>query len=636
MSAENTFYITTPIYYPSAKLHIGHAYSTTMADVMRRYKRMRGYDTYFLTGSDEHGQKIQRAAEAAGKEPKAYVDDIVSAFQTLWDRLMISNDDFIRTTDPRHVQAVQELFRIIYDKGDIYLSSYEGNYCTSCETFFTDHQLEDGKHCPDCGKETELLKEDSYFFRMSAYQDDLLDYIDSHPSFIRPESRRNEMINFIKQGLEDLCISRTTFDWGIPVPLNEDHVIYVWFDALSNYITALGWGSEDTALFDRYWPANVHLVGKDIARFHAVIWPTILMAADLPLPKQIFGHGWLLMDGGKMSKSKGNVVDPNELIDKYGADAIRYFLMREITTGQDGNYSEAALITRINTDLANDYGNLVSRTIAMVMKYFDGVLPEPSQYEELDRSIIRQANSLPATIGLLMDKMDFQGSLEELWQLIARANKYIDETMPWVIAKEPHRRERLGTVLYCLAETIRITTTMLIPFMPGLPERCGQQLGCDFSQSKWSDATNWGMLAPGSQMQKGEPLFPRIDPTVLEEKTTTASAFKPEISYDDFDKLDLRVALVKDCKVVPKADKLLQFTLDVGGEERTVLSGIRMHYSHPSDLIGRKVVLLANLAPKKIRGIISHGMILSAATEDDSALEALQILRDIPAGSGIS
>lgn len=642
--SQDTFYITTPIYYPSAKLHIGHAYSTTMADTMTRYKKIRGYETYFLTGSDEHGQKIERAAEKAGVAPKEYVDNIVDAFKNLWNHLMIDYDDFLRTTDQRHIEAVQKLFMKIYEKGDIYLSKYTGHYCTSCETYFTDLQLVDGNHCPDCGKETEIISEESYFFKMSKYQDQLLEYIEQHPTFIMPENRRNEMVNFIKGGLEDLCISRTSFDWGIPVPINDKHVIYVWFDALFNYISALGWGTDDETLFNKFWPANVHLVGKDIARFHAVIWPTILMAADLPLPQHVFGHGWVLSDGGKMSKSKGNVVDPNTLIDKYGVDAVRYYLLREISTGQDGNYSEAQFITRYNNDLANDYGNLVSRTVAMIGKYFDGVIPEPAEEQRADRDLIRLATSTAARAALEMDKMNFPGALEHIFTLVDASNKYIDETSPWVLARDPLYRNRLASVLYCLADCIRIITTLLKPFLPALAPRVSEQLGVDLTQSSWEDASEWGMTPPGAHIAKGEPLFPRVDPKSIDlpqeeapaKEEKPAIVFKPEILYADFEKLDIRLATVLDCKAVEKADRLLEFRMDIGGEERTIVSGIRAFYNDPAELIGKRLVVLANLAPRKIRGIESRGMILTAATDDDSVLEALSVSANIPSGSVIS
>lgn len=645
---KKTFYITTPIYYPSAKLHIGHALTTVMADAMTRYKRMQGYDTYFLTGTDEHGQKIERTARTAGKTPKEYVDEIVLGIRQLWQAMMISNDDFIRTTEERHQEVVQKIFKTIYDRGDIYLSSYEGWYCTPCEAFFTERQVGTEHICPDCQRPVELVKEESYFFRMSKYQDRLLAHIAENPDFIQPVSRRNEMVNFIKTGLEDLCISRTTFNWGIPVPINEKHVIYVWFDALTNYISALGYGTDHDELFQKYWPADYHLVGKDIVRFHTVIWPTILMAAGLPLPKQVLGHGWLLLDSGKMSKSKGNVVDPLVLIHKYGVDAIRYFLLREIPFGADGYYSEDALIMRINTDLANDYGNLVSRTCAMIEKYFGGSIPAPGEEGEFDADLIALAAAVSLEVTDSFDRMDFASGLTNIWRLVNRANKYIDETMPWALAKNEQQRQRLATVMYNLAETIRLVTVMITPVMPTIPPRVWAQLGADVTANGDWNAAKWGLTRAGQKVTKIENLFPRIDTKELNQvdssksesnktesgkaENTKAEVGKAEITIDDFAKIDLRVAEVLSCEKVEKANKLLKMEIRVGEEKRTIVSGIANFYS-PEELVGKRIIVLANLKPTSIRGITSQGMLLAASQDD--VLEVLGLTKDIPVGSRV-
>ena len=639
MEDKKTFYITTPIYYPSANLHIGHALTTVMADTISRYKRMRDYDVWFLTGSDEHGQKIEGTAKAQGLEPIVYVDGIVEGFKKLWKRLHISNDDFIRTSEERHKKVVQYIFKKIYEQGDIYKSTYEGQYCTPCETFFTERQLVDG-NCPDCGRPVETLQEESYFFKMSKYQDRLLKHIEDNPEFIQPVSRRNEMINFIKQGLEDLCVSRTTFNWGIPVPINEKHVIYVWFDALTNYISALGYNTDNEELYKKFWPCDIHLVGKDIVRFHTIIWPTILMAAGLPLPKQVYGHGWLLLDSGKMSKSKGNVVDPNELIDKYGVDPIRYFLLREIPAGADGYYSEEALVQRYNTDLANDFGNLVSRTVAMVDKYFGGEIPAGDTPGEFDDQLKELAARTPFEAEPFIEKMDFANALSTIWKLVGRANKYIDETTPWILAKEESQKERLGTVLYNLLETIRIVTILATPFMPLLPAKVSQQIGQDLTGCKWDEAKEWGLIKAGNSVMKKEAIFPRIDPKSLEnevkeEPSAPKAPIEPiaeEITIEDFAKLDLRVVEILKAEKVEKTDKLIKLEVKLGEEIRTVVSGIAKHYE-PQELVGKKVVLVANLKPVKLRGITSQGMILAASQGE--MLEVLQLAQDLPTGSRV-
>ena len=650
---KKSFYITTPIYYPSGNLHIGHAYTTVAADALARYKRMQGYDVWFLTGTDEHGQKIERKAKSEGKEPLEFVDGIVAGIRNLWDKMLITHDDFIRTSEERHKKVVQEIFKKIYDNGDIYKSEYEGWYCTPCETFFTERQLAENQTCPDCGRPVELVKEESYFFKMSKYADRWLKYIEEHPDFIQPQTRKNEMVNFVKQGLEDLCVSRTTFSWGIPVPINDKHVIYVWFDALTNYISALGYGTENDALFRKFWPADVHLVGKDIMRFHTIIWPIILMAAGIEIPKKVFGHGWVLLAEGKMSKSKGNVIDPLVLIDKYGVDAIRYFLLREVPFGQDGYYSEEALVTRINIDLANDFGNLLSRTTAMINKFLGGVVAAPGEGTQFDQELIEMAKALPKETEELMDKLEFSNALAAIWKVVNKANKYIDDAAPWSLNKDPEGREKLGTVLYNMVEVLRLTTILCTPFMPLLPDKVWSQLGIsDRKEIQGWDSLTWGRFPAGTKINRGEPIFPRIDLKELEkqgheekeqaasqetkQEVKTADApdetfepILPEITIEDFAKIDFRVAEVIACEKVEKADKLLKLNLKVGNEERTVVSGIAKFYK-PEDLVGKKVILVANLKPAKLRGIESRGMILAAS--HGGKLEVLTVDEITPGG----
>ena len=620
------FYITTPIYYPSDNLHIGHAYCSVMADTMARYKRIQGYDVMFLTGTDEHGQKIEEKAKAAGITPKQYVDHVVSGIKDLWKLMDISYDKFIRTTDDYHEKAVQKIFKQLYDQGDIYKGSYEGWYCTPCESFWTETQLVDGK-CPDCGREVRRTSEEAYFFRLSKYQDQLIKLFEEHPEFLEPASRRNEMLNnFIKPGLEDLCVSRTSFTWGVPVTFDPKHIVYVWVDALSNYITALGYGSEDDSLYQKYWPADIHLVGKEIVRFHTIIWPAMLMALNLPLPKKVLGHGWLILEGGKMSKSKGNVVDPVVLCERYGVDAIRYFLLRDIPFGSDGTFSNEALITRINSDLANDLGNLVSRTVAMVNKYFGGTIPTERTAGEFDEDLIALATATKAKVEAYADEMQFSQALTELWALISRTNKYIDETAPWVLAKDEANRARLAAVMYNLCEAIRIISILVSPFLPHTAPKIQAQLGAPAAVLSWEQAGEWGLLPAGFSVQKGEIIFPRIDIAKelaeLEAQQKAAREAKEQaqqkaegvaqISIDEFAKVELRVAEVKDCEPVKRAKKLLKLTLDDGsGTPRTVASGIAQWYK-PEDLIGHKVVLVANLKPAVLCGVESQGMILAA------------------------
>ena len=645
MTAKKPFYITTPIYYPSAKLHIGHAYCTTIADAIARFHRLAGEEVFFLTGSDEHGQKIQQKAEEAGIKPIEYTDKIVAGFQNLWKKLDISNDDFIRTTEKRHEKVVQEIFRRIYEKGDIYKGSYKGLYCTPCESYWTEHQLDENGCCPDCGRPVQEVAEEAYFFKMSNYQDKILSYIEEHPDFIQPVSRRNEMINFIKQGLEDLCISRTSFDWGIPVPIDEKHVIYVWFDALTNYLTPIGF-LDDQKKFQKFWPANLHLVGKEIVRFHTIIWPCILMALDLPLPEKVYGHGWLIVDGDKMSKSKGNVVDPIGLIDEFGADAIRYFLLREINLGQDGNFSRDALIQRINSDLANDLGNLLHRTLNMVGKFQDGVLLAPQGESEIDKSLKADAAETVAFFAENMDKMELSLSIKKVWAFISRANKYIDETAPWALAKDESKKQELANVMYNLAESLRHISVLISPFMPVTAERIWQQLNLPgkFADVQLDDIKAWGGIAGGHKVGTPEQLFPRIevekDETPAKEKAAKQPKEKQEkkaqeqpaengeISIDDFAKVQLRVVKVLAAEPVPKTEKLLKLKVDLGNEQREIVSGIAKHYA-PADLIGKNVVMVINLKPAKIRGIVSHGMVLAASQGDD--LKVLSV--DMPVGS---
>ena len=643
---KKTFYITTPIYYPSANLHIGNTYTTVAADAIARFKRLTGYDVMFLTGTDEHGQKIQRIAEEKGVTPKQYVDKVVAGIQELWKIMDISYDKFIRTTDEYHKKSVQKLFKQLYDQGDIYKSAYEGWYCTPCESFWTETQAVDGK-CPDCGRPVEKAKEEAYFFKMSKYADRLIEYIETHPEFIQPESRKNEMLNnFLRPGLQDLCVSRTTFDWGIPVEFDPGHVIYVWVDALSNYITALGYNGEDTSLYDKFWPADIHLIGKDILRFHTIYWPIMLMALDLPLPKQVFGHGWLLFDGGvKMSKSKGNVVDPVILVNHFGVDAVRYYLLHEIPFGNDGIFTSEIFIKKTNSDLANDLGNLLSRTVTMIEKYFDGVIPMPKEKADVDNELIELALEVPRKVEKAIDDLKIPEALDHVWTLIRRTNKYIDETTPWILGKDETQKGRLGTVLYNLVESLRMISVLIVAFLPTTSNKINTQINA--SSITWDSLKSFDGTISGVKVNKGEVMFPRIDVEAkIEEldaiveaqrklaQKPTMEPIKEEITIEDFDKIDMRVVKVLECEAMKKSKKLLKLKVDLGGEIRQVISGIAQNYK-PEDLIGKYVVLVANLKPVMLRGELSQGMIIAAASADDSKLFAISLPGGLPTGSTV-
>ncbi|MBP2024644.1 methionine--tRNA ligase [Peptoniphilus stercorisuis] len=656
------YYLTTPIYYPSDNLHIGHTYCTVAADCIKRYKELQGYDVFFTTGSDEHGQKIEEKANELGVSPKEYVDKIVDSIKALWKELDIDYDAFIRSTDPQHEKNVQELFQKLYDKGEIYKDEYEGYYCTPCESFWTEAQLLEGHNCPDCGRETHLQKEESYFFKLSKYGDKLLKYYEDHPEFIEPDSRKHEMVNnFLKEGLDDLSVTRSSFDWGVKVPFDDKHVVYVWIDALSCYLTAIGYGTDEEQ-FNKYWPADVHLVGKEIIRFHTIIWPALLMALDLPLPEKIFGHGWILFDNDKMSKSKGNVVYPEPIIKLYGVDALKYFLLREFSFGSDGSFNKEKFMNRLNSDLANDLGNLVSRSIAMIEKYNDGYVPEATEKTEFDEDLINVAVSTAQKVDIAMEHFQFSVALEEIWKFVRRCNKYIDETTPWILAKDEANKAKLDTVLYNLAESLRIISILVNPFIVKTSKVIRKSIRVK-GEINWEDASKWGLLEAGTKVKLKNVLFPRLKvdeeieklnaeteelvkkrnaekakwakkPIVVEEEKKEETSGKEEITIDDFDKLEIKVALVESVEDHPKADRLYLLNLKLGDEKRTIVSNIKDVYTK-EELTGRKILVLTNLKPAKFRGIESKGMLLGAEDKDGN-FSLATVYEDLPDGSVIS